>query len=144
MHTIYTRYFLLLFNIQMPVKIKRKMNLSYYLLSPLLVSLSHSFPNYRQLQGSLFFFAFDVIFPSKYYLTDISSSFEHVTPIFSSVLAILHNFNTLLQWLLCVSLAPNFLPPLLTPTFPLKSSLKSQSLSKLQNVWPLPISFLYL
>lgn len=124
-------------------KLKEKRILSYYLLSPLLVSLSHNFPNHRQPQGSLFsplmwFFLVCIT------LTDISSYSEHVTPIFTSVLATLHNFNALLQWLLCVPWAQNFLPPSLTPVFPLKSTLKSQSLGKLQNVWPLPVSFIYL
>ena len=141
-NTIFTWYFLFLFNVfKCQWKLKEKeVSLTIFCLlcwSP----FPYSFPNYMQLQGSLSFFAFDIIFPSIYYLVDISSSFEHETPIF---------FLPLLPY--CTTLMPHYNGYFVFLQFrifslhrlPLKSILKSQSLIKLQNVWLLPISFIYL
>lgn len=104
---------------QMPVKINKKKFSVNYLLSPLSVSLSHSFPPFPKLLASprltFPFFLLLIYFFLLHYLTDISSSFKHVMPIFTLVLAILHNVNGFKTILLtccyhAVPLAQTFLP----------------------------------
>ena len=120
----------LLFTIKCQWKlIKRSSHL--IILSPLSVSLSHSFPPFPTLLATprltFPFFLLLIYFFLLHYFIDISSSFEHVMPIFTLVLATLHNFNGFKSILLtcCYHAVP------LAQTFP--SSISSQLLYFLQS-----------
>ena len=120
----------LLFTIKCQWKL-RKRSSHLISLSPLSVSLSHSFPPVPTLLATprltFPFFLFLIYFFLLHHLADISPSFEHVMPIVTLVLAILHNFNGFMTVLLtgCYHAVP------LSSDF--SSSISSQLLHFLQS-----------